>query len=83
MDGQEIDIRAVRTRSEWLKAAVDRAYAEKYKTPGSIKMGGGKPVACRLRSTPLPFTGRVSSPVQRLGWVLPFFLRDISRARLS
>lgn len=37
IDGQEIDVRAVRTRSEKLKAAVDRAYAEKYKTPGSIK----------------------------------------------
>jgi hypothetical protein len=35
--GQEIEVRAVHTRSERLKAAVDRAYAEKYKTPGSIK----------------------------------------------
>lgn len=37
IDGKEIEVRAVRTRSERLKAAVDRAYAEKYKTPGSIK----------------------------------------------
>ncbi len=33
----EIPIRAVRTRSERLKSAVDRAYLEKYHTPGSIK----------------------------------------------
>ena len=32
-----IDVRAVRTRSERLKAAIDRAYLEKYKTPGSIQ----------------------------------------------
>src|SRR3954449_5740783 len=35
--GHEIAVRAVRTRSERLKAAVDRAYLEKYNTPGSIK----------------------------------------------
>jgi hypothetical protein len=35
--GCEIAVRAVRTRSERLKDAVDRAYLEKYKTPGSIK----------------------------------------------
>jgi hypothetical protein len=34
---REIAVRAVRTRSERLKDAVDRAYLEKYKTPGSIK----------------------------------------------
>src|SRR5829696_9873199 len=43
---REIAVRAVRTRSERLKAAVDRAYLEKYKTPGSIKyaqdLGGEK-----------------------------------------
>lgn len=33
----QIPIRAVRTRSERLKDAVDRAYQEKYNTPGSIK----------------------------------------------
>jgi len=37
IDGREIAVRAVRTRSERLKAAIDRAYLEKYKTPGSIK----------------------------------------------
>jgi hypothetical protein len=34
---REIAVRAVRTRSERLKAAVDQAYLEKYKTPGSIQ----------------------------------------------
>src|SRR5437762_4386862 len=37
VDGRELPVRAVRTRSERLKDAVDRAYLEKYKTPGSIK----------------------------------------------
>lgn len=35
--GREIPVRAVQTRSERLKDAVDRAYLEKYNTPGSIK----------------------------------------------
>ena len=34
---REIKVRAVHTRSEKLKDAVDRAYAEKYNTPGSLK----------------------------------------------
>ena len=34
---RQIRVRAVRTRSERLKSAVDRAYLEKYNTPGSIK----------------------------------------------
>src|SRR5687768_15108211 len=37
VEGREIRVRAVRTRSERLKAAVDRAYLEKYHTPGSVK----------------------------------------------
>lgn len=37
VDGRELEVRAVRTRSDRLKAAVDRAYLEKYHTPGSIK----------------------------------------------
>src|SRR6059058_2316435 len=36
VDGRELPVRAVRTRSERLKDAVDRAYLEKYKTLGSI-----------------------------------------------
>ena len=35
VDGREIPVRVVFTRSERLKTAVDRAYAEKYNTPGS------------------------------------------------
>jgi hypothetical protein len=35
--GRRVRVRAVRTRSEALKAAVDRAYLEKYDTPGSIR----------------------------------------------
>jgi hypothetical protein len=35
--GREIAVRAVRTRSERLKDAIDRAYLEKYNTPGSVK----------------------------------------------
>ena len=34
--GKELNVRAVHTRSERLKSAVDKAYLEKYTTPGSI-----------------------------------------------
>jgi hypothetical protein len=34
---RELPVRAVRTRSERLKDAIDRAYLEKYNTKGSIK----------------------------------------------
>jgi hypothetical protein len=34
---REIPIRAVHTRSERLKDAVDRAYREKYHTPGAVQ----------------------------------------------
>jgi hypothetical protein len=37
IEGREIPVRAVRTRGERLKDAVDRAYLEKYNTPGSLK----------------------------------------------
>lgn len=37
IDRGELPVRAVQTRSERLKDAVDRAYAAKYNTPGSIK----------------------------------------------
>lgn len=37
VDGREIKVRAIQTRSERLRDAVDRAYLEKYDTPGSIK----------------------------------------------
>ena len=35
--GREIPVRAVRTRSDRLKEVINRAYLEKYNTPGSIK----------------------------------------------
>ena len=35
LDGKEIPVRAIFTRSERLKKLVDRAYAEKFNTPGS------------------------------------------------
>ncbi len=35
VNGREIPVRAVFTRSERLKKAVDRAYAKKFPTPGS------------------------------------------------
>jgi hypothetical protein len=38
---REIAVRAVRTRSERLKDAVDLAYLQKYNTPGSIKYARG------------------------------------------
>ncbi|MFN2400145.1 MAG: DUF2255 family protein [Gemmatimonadaceae bacterium] len=41
VDGREIPIRAVRPRSDRLKDAVDRAYLEKYNTPGSVKYARG------------------------------------------
>ena len=34
---RELKVRAVRTRSERLKRAVDEAYAAKYKTPGALQ----------------------------------------------
>lgn len=37
VSGREIPVRAVRTRGERLRDAIDRAYLEKYNTPGSIK----------------------------------------------
>lgn len=37
VSGRELPVRAVRTRSERLKDAVDEAYAAKYHTPGSLK----------------------------------------------
>lgn len=54
---REIAVRAVRTRSERLKDAVDQAYLEKYKTPGSIKyaqdLGSEKSRATTTELVPL------------------------------
>lgn len=37
VNGREVPVRAVQTRSERLKDAVSRAYAEKYNTPTNLK----------------------------------------------
>ncbi len=37
INGQEISVRAVHTRSERLQKAVSQAYLKKYHTPGAIK----------------------------------------------
>lgn len=51
-------IRAVRTRSERLKKAVDRAYLAKYHTPGSLRfardLAGAKSRATTTELVPLP-----------------------------
>ena len=55
--GREIVVRAVRTRSERLKNAVDEAYLRKYNTPGSIKyardLGRAKSRATTTELVPL------------------------------
>ena len=55
--GREIPVRAVHTRSERLKDAINLAYLEKYKTPGSIKyardMGRAKSRATTTELVPL------------------------------
>jgi hypothetical protein len=37
VEGREIPVRALRTRTNRLNDAVDRAYLEKYNSPGSLK----------------------------------------------
>jgi hypothetical protein len=55
--GREIPVRAVRTRSERLKCAVDRAYLKKYNAPGSIEyardLGRAKSRATTTELVPL------------------------------
>jgi len=57
VDGREIPVRAVRTRSDRLKDAVDEAYLEKYDTRGSIKyardLGRPKSRATTMELRPL------------------------------
>jgi len=54
---REIAVRAVRTRSERLKDAINRAYLQKYNTPGSIKyardLGRAKSRATTTELVPL------------------------------
>lgn len=51
VDGAEIPFRAIRTRSERLKDAVDRAYAAKYTTSASLKYVKGLKVPKRRDTT--------------------------------
>ena len=57
VDGREIPVRAVFTKSERLKDAVSRAYLEKYHTPGSLKfardLGSAKSRATTTELVPL------------------------------
>jgi hypothetical protein len=57
VDGREIPVRAVQTRSERLKKAIDLAYLEKYNTPGSVKyardLGRAKSKATTTELVPL------------------------------
>ena len=48
---REIPVRAIRTRSERLKTAVDRAYAAKYTTPASQKYVRGFKAPRRRNAT--------------------------------
>jgi hypothetical protein len=56
VDGRELPVRAVVTKSERLKDAVSRAYLEKYHTPGSLKfardLGGAKSRATTTELVP-------------------------------
>lgn len=57
VDGSEIPVRALPTRSERLNDAVDRAYLEKYDTPASIRyardLGRAKSRATTTELVPL------------------------------
>lgn len=57
VDGREIPVRPVFTKSERLKDAVSRAYLEKYDTPGSVKyardLGRAKSRATTTELVPL------------------------------
>lgn len=57
VDGREVAVRAVRTKSERLKDAIDEAYLEKYDTRGSIQyardLGRAKSRATTTELVPL------------------------------
>jgi len=54
---RQVRVRAARARSERIRGAVERAYAEKYSTPGSIKYVRGFRTR-RRRDTTLEFLPR-------------------------
>jgi hypothetical protein len=51
INGRKLRVRPVFTRSERIKKAVDRAYAEKYNTPGSLHFVKGFRVKKRRDTT--------------------------------
>jgi hypothetical protein len=51
INGRKIRVRAIFTRSERLKKLVDRAYAQKYNTPGSLVFVKGFRVKERRNTT--------------------------------
>jgi hypothetical protein len=59
---RRLEVRAVQTRSERLKDAVDRAYLEKYASPGAVKyardLGRAKSRATTTELVPLPRSRR-------------------------
>lgn len=55
--GREVRIRAVRVRSERIRDAVERAYAAKYTTPGSLKYVRGFR-SLRRRDATMEFVAR-------------------------
>lgn len=67
---EEIPVRATRTRSERLNALVDRAYLEKYHTPGSVKyardLGRAKSRATTTELTPLGPPARGGRPARSI-----------------
>jgi len=67
--GREISVCAVRTKSERLKDAIDRAYLEKYDTPGSIKyardLGRAKSRATTTELVPFSWSRQTRRPVRR------------------
>jgi hypothetical protein len=89
VDGREMDVRAVQTRSERLRDAVDHAYLEKYKTPGSIGyargLGRAKSRATTTELVPLPSarTGRprAATAAPRVRSAAPRASRPRKRAR--
>lgn len=70
--GREMAVRAARTTSERLRDAVDRAYLEKYNTPGSIKyaqdLGRPKSRATTTELLPVSPARRVSRSRRRNSW---------------
>ena len=72
---REIPVRAVQTRSERLKDAVDRAYLEKYDTPGSVKyardLGRAKSRATTTELVPLLHHRRTRPPTAGTRRVAP------------